>query len=109
MKVTKAPGLMKYPYTIEATEEEFRAIRNAVPEESNQGYTILKAETCMECDGRTERVVLGRMVTRLGAQYVTWESISNENGEFDYYWGHYFDDYGDALHDYYKRLMERFE
>lgn len=109
MKVTKAPGLMKCPYTIEVTEEEFRAIRNAVPEESNQGYTILKAETCMECDGRTERVALGRMVTRLGAQYVTWESIANENGEFDYYWGHYFDDYGDALHDYYKRLMERFE
>ena len=24
-------------------------------------------------------------------------------------WGHYFDDYGEALHDYYKRLMERFE
>ena len=109
MKVTRAPGLMKYPYTIDATEEEFRAIRNAIPEETNQGYTILKAEACMECDGRTERIVLGRTVTRLGAQYVTWESIVNEDGEIDYYWGHYFDDYGEALHDYSKRLMEKFE
>ena len=30
MKISKAPGLMKYPYTIEATEEEFRAIMNAI-------------------------------------------------------------------------------
>lgn len=109
MKVTKAPGLMKYPYTIEVTEEEYRAIRNVMPEAANQGYKILKAETCMECDRRTERIVLGGTVTRLGAQYVTWESIINENGEIDYYWGHYFDNYDDALHDYYKRLMEKFE
>lgn len=109
MKVTKAPGLMKYHYTVEATEEEFRAIQNAIPDEQNQGYTILKAETCMECDGKTERVVLGRMMTRLGAQYVTWESIINEYGEIDYYWGHYFDDYGDALHDYYTRLAGKYE
>ena len=77
--------------------------------EINQGYEIIKAETCMECDGRIERIVLGRMNTRLGAQYVTWESIISKNREFDYYWGHYFDDYGNALHDYYKRLMEKYE
>ena len=77
--------------------------------ETNQGYEIIKAETWMEADGRSERVVLGRMETRLGTQYVTWESSTDDRGNTDYYWGHYFYDEQKAKGDYYTRLASKFE
>ena len=110
MKVTRAPGLMKYPYTIEATEEEYQAIINAVPGENNQGYEIIKAETYHICsNGSDERVVLGKIETRLGTRYVTWQSVRHAAGSTDYFWGHYFENEYDALHDYYSRLAGKFE
>jgi hypothetical protein len=111
MKVTKAPGLMEYPYTIEATEEDYRAIRNAIPGENNQGYEIIKAETYHTCpNGSEERIVLGKIETRLGAQYVTWQSVRYADGRItDYFWGHYHDREDAALCDYYTRLAGKFE
>lgn len=110
MKVTKAPGLMEYPYTIEATEEEYQAIRNAMPNETNQGYEIIKAETYHICpNGSEERIALGKIETRLGAQYVTWQSVRHVNGNTDYFWGHYHDGEYAALYDYYTRLAGKFE
>ena len=43
--------------------------------EINEGYEIIAAEVYAVTDfGREERVVLGRMDTRHGTMFVTWES-----------------------------------
>lgn len=110
MKVTKAPGLMKYPYTIEVTEEEYQAIRNAIPNENNQGCEIIKAETyhiCPNCS--EERIALGKIETRLGTRHVTWQSVRHTNGNTDYFWGHYHESERAALCDYYTCLAGKFE
>ena len=110
MKVTRAPGLMKYPYTIEVTEQEYQVIRNALLSESNQGYEIIKAETYRICqNGSEEQIALGKMETRLGAQYVTWQCVRHSAGSTDYFWGHYHDDKDTAMYDYYTRLAGKFE
>lgn len=58
----------------------------------NIGYEIILSHRT----GKNEEVVLGR---RAGNEFVTWLCI---NGN-DYYWGHYTDNFKDALRDYTER------
>ena len=82
--------------------------------EINEGYEIIAAEVYAVTDfGREERVVLGRMDTRYGTMFVTWESqvwtFSDGEKRFDYFWGHYHDDERKARADYHRRLIEKYE
>ena len=82
--------------------------------EINQGYEIIAREAYRRDDtGREEQIVLGRMETRLGMMFVTWERIklpySVGNRRYDYFWGHYFDNEREALADYHRRLLEKYE
>jgi hypothetical protein len=85
-----------------------------VLERINQGYKIIDSEAYRTDDtGREEQIVLGRMETRLGMMFVTWESIKHPysvgNRRYDYFWGHYFDDEREAHADYHRRLLEKYE
>ena len=81
--------------------------------EINEGYEIIAAETYLiESDGRRDRIVLGRMETKHGARFVTWESVIwpvHYLQPRDYFWGHYFEDENKARADYHRRLLERYE
>ena len=79
--------------------------------EQNQGYEIIAAETyATENTGRQHQIVLGRMETKYGTTYVTWESSAMENSEYaDYFWGHYHDTEKAARIDYHRRLLSHYE
>lgn len=82
--------------------------------EINEGYEIIAAETySISRLGQESRIVLGRMETKHGAMFVTWEStrwpLSYGGTKSDYFWGHYFDDERKARADYHKRLLERYD
>ena len=78
--------------------------------EFNAGYEIVKSETYrIGADDKESRIVLGKMETRLGTQYVTWESVRHpEDGTADYFWGHYFDKDQQAMADYHRRLADHY-
>ena len=82
--------------------------------EINEGYEIIAAETYSTSRlGQESRIVLGRMETKHGAMFVTWEStrwpLSYGGTKSDYFWGHYFDDERKARADYHKRLLEKYD
>jgi len=81
--------------------------------EFNQGYEIIAAETYQITEkGRECRIVLGRMETKYGAMFVTWESTTGAiggDGYADYFWGHYLDNEKAARADYHRRLLEKYE
>lgn len=79
--------------------------------EFNEGYEIIAAETYnILADDKEERVVLGRMESKYGTMYVTWESARHPSeGVTDYFWGHYHGDERLARADYHRRLMEHYE
>lgn len=84
-------------------------VRWANRKERNQGYEIIAAEThATENSGRQHRIVLGRMETKYGAMFVTWESSDTGSG-FDYFWGHYHDTEKAAWADYHRRLLSYYE
>lgn len=94
---------------IEAVAERFARWSNR-RQEQNQGYAIIAAETYMTADtGKQYRVVLGRMETRHGAMFVTWDSTTGGTDFVDYFWGHYFDNEKAARADYHRRLAEQYE
>lgn len=78
--------------------------------EINQGYKIIASETYrVLSDDKEERIVLGKMETRLGTQYVTWESTRHPaEDEVDYFWGRYFDSEDHARADYHRRLADHY-
>lgn len=79
--------------------------------EFNEGYEIIAAETfCIRSwDDGEERIVLGKMDTRFGTHYVTWESLRHPEDEgADFFWGHYFDDERQARADYHRRLADHY-
>ena len=87
-------------------------IYNETDTESNQGYKIVKKETYhMTQTGRADRIVLGRMDTKYGKQFVTWESAAypQDDRPIEYFWGHYFSTENEARADYHKRLLEKYE
>ena len=63
----------------------------------NEGYEIIEA--CPIDD--TYEVVLGKMKSKLGDQYVTWLCGKGTN----YFWGHYFFNHKDAMDDFRKRVI----
>ena len=78
--------------------------------EINAGYTIIAAEAYEHSDGAEHAVVLGKMETRFGMQYVTWERtlrLANPDKR-DYFYGHYSDSGDFARADYHERLMEHY-
>ena len=80
--------------------------------EVNEGYEIVEAEAYRTNDtGRVDRIVLGRMDTKYGVMWVTWESAAypHEGGRLEYFWGHYHDDERKARADYHRRLIEKYE
>ena len=78
--------------------------------EQNQGYEIIAAETYGTSDiGVQYRFVLGRMETKCGTMYVTWDSAIRGTGTVDYFWGHYFTDEKKARADYHRRLLEQYD
>ena len=81
--------------------------------EVNEGYEIIAAEVYRVKPGQGDRIVLGRMETKYGVQFVTWESTvrEQEDGSIqtDYFWGHYFNEEAEARADYHKRLHEKYE
>lgn len=94
---------------IEAVAERFARWSNH-RQEQNQGYAIIAAETYMTANtGKQYRVVLGRMETRHGAMFVTWDSTTGGTDFVDYFWGHYFYDEKAARADYHRRLAEHYE
>ena len=78
--------------------------------EFNQGFEITGSEIyrTRPDDGTNERIVIAEKKTRFGMQYVTWESLEHPDGTFEYFWGRYFDDEGQAAADYHRRLAERY-
>lgn len=79
--------------------------------EFNEGYEIIEAETfCTRpWDDGEERIVLGKIDTRFGTHYVTWESCRHPaEGKADFFWGHYFDYEKQARADYHRRLAEKY-
>lgn len=85
-----------------------------VLKETNQGYEIIASEAYRtDNTGREEQIVLGRMETRLGMRFVTWESLTQPNNDgterHDYFWGHYFDNGREAFADYHRRLLDKYE
>ena len=81
--------------------------------ETNQGYEIITAETYSTTRlGQESRVVLGRMETKYGVRFVTWECtrwpLKWGRMKSDYYWGHYFDDETQARADFHFRLFEKY-
>lgn len=79
--------------------------------EINEGYEIIAAETYnVMANDKEARIVLGKMETKYGAMFVTWESARHPaDGETDYFWGHYFDDEQKARADYHRRLIEKYD
>ena len=81
--------------------------------ERNAGFEIIASEVYhVSRLGQQSRIVLGRMETKLGIKYVTWESTLwpvEDHRAIDYYWGHYFDDEEKARADYHRRLFEKYE
>lgn len=63
----------------------------------NAGYEIVEAV----CVGNNEEIVLGKMETRFGMQYVTWFCMDKHN----YCYGHYTDDYNKAKIDLHERVL----
>jgi len=79
--------------------------------EFNEGYEIVAAETYFvrPWDDGEDRIVLGKIDTRIGTQYVTWESCRHPDDETaDYFWGHYFDSENHAKADYHRRLADHY-
>lgn len=75
--------------------------------EINEGYEIIAAEdVSFMLPERRERVVLGRMETRFGTQWVTWLSSVNPDGEVRYDWGRYFSSEAEARVNYHERIAE---
>ena len=76
---------------------------------TNAGYEIIAAEAYWTYqNGKKSEVVLGKMRTAHGDQFVTWECTVTPAAA-DYYWGHYFDNRMDAFADYHKRLLEKYD
>lgn len=84
--------------------------------EYNQGYEIIAAEAYGTTEkGRECRIVLGRMETKYGVKFVTWESVIGVvagDGYADYFWGHYFCEAPDAERraraDFHRRLLDHY-
>ncbi len=78
--------------------------------EINEGYEIIAAETYSTLRaGRRYRIVLGKLETKLGTMFVTWESIIQPlTNRIDYFWGHYFSEEDQARADYHRRLLEKY-
>lgn len=66
----------------------------------NAGYTIHKKELY----NHTKK--FGIAVGTNGRDFVTWEFSIQENGTYDFFWGHYFNTYHKAMKDYHNRLSE---
>ena len=79
--------------------------------EFNEGYEIIAAETYnAPRAGRQDRIVLGRLETKLGTMFVTWASVIQPlTNRIDYFWGHYFSEEDQARADYHRRLLKKYE
>lgn len=78
--------------------------------EVNECYEIIAAETYQaQRAGQQARIVLGKLETRLGTTFVTWEStIQPLTNRIDYFWGHYFSEEAEARADYHRRLLNKY-
>ena len=75
----------------------------------NAGYTITRYEE-FDHDGLLG-IALGERESKYspnGKQYVTWMYRLDE-GEIDYFWGHYFEHEANALKDYHERLYKEYK
>jgi len=74
----------------------------------NAGYKIFDYEVHnVHQDGVEECIVIGKMPGK--ERYVTWCAEHHPNGNWDYFWGHYFEDDTAARIDYHKRLLSYYD
>ena len=69
----------------------------------NAGYTIKKKEIY----NHTE--MFGVALGWNGKQAVTWEFNISDEGEYSFFWGHYFTDFHRAMKDYHDRLSSLYD
>lgn len=70
----------------------------------NAGFEIISTARTGKEGEATYGVALGeKLGGRFGPEWVTW-GYTERNGQFDYYWGHYFRDEDDAQKDFLKRV-----
>lgn len=111
-RIPKQETLEKFAVALGCSEYDLRYGRKDTVIELNEGYEIVEAEAYRTNDtGRVDRIVLGRMDTKYGVMWVTWESAAypHEGGRLEYFWGHYHDDERKARADYHRRLIEKYE
>lgn len=73
---------------------------------TNAGFEIIIEETGhLASDLSRIGVALGKRLTSLGPEWVTWEFTENADGERSYYWGHYLREEPNAYVDYHKRVL----
>lgn len=78
---------------------------------NNAGYNILNSEIYQQyVSPDKEHIQLyGVCIGHNGRDYVTWEFVVNEKGEYSYFWGHYISDKAAAFADYHRRLINKYE
>lgn len=77
---------------------------------TNAGFTIVQSEIYEQYVSHdTEHIQMyGVCIGRKPKEYVTWEFVVNEKGEYSYFWGHYFTSKNRAFEDYHRRLIDKF-
>lgn len=76
---------------------------------TNAGYTITRHEV-FDHDGLLG-IALGERPSRFspdGKEYVTW-MFRYDEGEYDFFWGHYFMKESSAMKDYHERLLKEYK
>lgn len=71
----------------------------------NEEWEIIGAVKVGAVGGHKFEVVLGYRETRFGKEWVTWECNDN-NGKYNYYWGHYYDKEKSAYEDFTERILK---
>lgn len=68
----------------------------------NAGYTIVQIEQYEPM----HFIVLGHNIKNQACPYVTWEWCQKKDS---YFWGHYFENYTEAIRDFHIRLAENYQ
>jgi transcriptional regulator with XRE-family HTH domain len=110
VRIPKPATLDRFASALDCTVPDL--LYNKADIEFNQGYEIVEKETYRICDtGRADAIVLARMSTKYGTQFVTWESAAylRDDRPLEYFWGHYFSEEDQARADYHRRLLKKYE